>query len=109
MEVRGERHAASQESRGNRRACKTNNGYRLHQRGRVKLFIEVMTLVVATPLMLVLDGDAAIFTIVTLVELNPEVSGSDARCRYMQRDWRVCIRWCMCSQWLVNYRWHSRG
>jgi hypothetical protein len=91
MEVRGERHAASQESRGNRRACRTNNGYHLHQHGRVKLFIEVMTLDVVTPLMLVLDGDAAIFTIATVVQLSPEVGGSDARCWYMRRDWRVCI------------------
>jgi hypothetical protein len=50
-----------------------------------------MTLDVATPLMLVLDGDAAIFTIATVVQLSPEVGGSDARCWYMRRDWRVCI------------------
>jgi hypothetical protein len=37
---------------------------------------------VATPLTLTLDGDAAIFTIPTVVEPGPEVGRSDASCWY---------------------------
>jgi hypothetical protein len=57
---------------------------------RIELPLEVTTLDVAAPLALTLDGDVAIFNIMTAVEFSPEVSHSDACCWYTQRGWRAC-------------------
>jgi hypothetical protein len=56
-----------------------------HASVRVELPLEVMTLDVATPLTLVLDGNMAIFTITAMVEFSPEVSHSGT-CRW-------CTQW----------------
>jgi hypothetical protein len=58
-----------------------------------------MTLDVATPLALPLNGNAAILTVKTAVELSPELSRLDARC---------CHTWwgrCMCNRWRVDRNW----
>jgi hypothetical protein len=57
---------------------------------RVKLPLELMALVVATPLMLALDGDMVIFATTIVVELGPEVSHSGTCHWCMWQGWRVC-------------------
>jgi hypothetical protein len=58
----------------------------------------VVTLKVAAPLSVALDGDAAILARVTVLKLGPDVSRSDA-CRWgtwhCHRIWsRRCVSWC---------------
>jgi hypothetical protein len=52
----------------------------LHRCERVELPLEVTTLDVAPPLMLVQYGDVTVFTITMAVEFVSEVSRSDACC-----------------------------
>jgi hypothetical protein len=77
----------------------------------VELPFEVTTLDVAVPLVLTLDGDAAIFNITTVVEHGPEVGRSDACRWYMWWGQRVCTtgglratdRRCLRGRWSARH------
>jgi hypothetical protein len=89
-ELRSERHASSRKPRG----ATTTRGARCRRfscwRESVELPLDVMTLDVATPLALTLDGDMTIFAIMTMVELGLEVSRSDTCHWCTWWDRRVC-------------------
>jgi hypothetical protein len=109
MEVWAECHATSHEPRGARRACNAHSRRYLHRRKGVKLPLEVTALDVATPLTLVLDGNAAIFAITTVIELNPKVGHHDAHRKYAQWGRHTRSRWRVASQWLTSNRRRSVG
>jgi hypothetical protein len=85
VEVWSEHHAAPREPRGAGRACNRHSGHISRQHKRVELPLEVTVLDVVTPLALPLDGNAAILTIMMVVELGPEVGCRDARYRHTRR------------------------
>jgi hypothetical protein len=62
-----------------------------HRCERVKLPLEVMTLDVAVPLTLALDGDVAIFAIMTAVELTIAMLAAYTRFRVARVQLMACV------------------
>jgi hypothetical protein len=71
----------------------------------VKVFLEVVTLDISTPLAVALDGGVTVFPTTTVVHFFPEVCHRVAhhRCATLRRRARIRQHWrCM------HHRWHAR-